>query len=438
MTGGKMMKTIQKFYEIEKTNGTNAKKEVLKKYSEDAQFKNTIKWYFDTLIVTGLAEKKLEKSKNAEINDETLRLVSSWELQDLLKYLEENNTGKDENAEVVVAFARKYDDETAEGIYRLATKSWDKGLGIGATTVRAVYGKDFLPNNHKVMLCKSYFDDPDYFIGKKFGIQLKCDGFRMTIIKKGNKVNVFSRSGKSQNGKFPLIEKDVLDAFPGQDVVLDGERMPVGFMEMDSKLQYKLVSNSTKKSGSKDVCLAVYDIVSLDEWLAQKSTTPFEKRYERYTEALTENDKQKFKYLFSLPCMYIGDDTKKIEEYLQWAKDNDKEGVIVKVLDSSYEWDRTMACAKVKTFNDIDLEIIGFAEGSGKHKGRLGAILVSYKGNVVRCGTGFSDQHRDEIWANQENYLGKIAEIVYFEESQNSAGEVSLRFPVFKCIKNGD
>jgi len=133
------MKTIQKFYEIEKTNGTNAKKEVLKKYSEDVQFKNTIKWYFDTLIVTGLAEKKLEKSKNAEINDETLRLVSSWELQDLLKYLEENNTGKDENAEAVVAFARKYDDDTAEGIYRLATKSWDKGLGIGATTVRAVW-----------------------------------------------------------------------------------------------------------------------------------------------------------------------------------------------------------------------------------------------------------------------------------------------------------
>lgn len=432
------LNTIQKFYEIENASGTNAKKEILEKYSDDIGFKNAIKWYFDNLIVTGLAQKKIEKSKSRNISEENKKRVTFWSLQNLLEYLEENNTGKDENADIVVAFASSFNEKEAEGIYRLATKSWDKGLGIGATTVRAVYGKDFLPNDHKVMLCKSYFDDPDYFIGKKFGIQLKCDGFRMTIIKKGNKVNVFSRSGKSQNGKFPLIEKDVINAFPNQDVVLDGERMPIGFMEMDSKLQYKLVSNSTKKGGSKDVCLAVYDIVSLDEWLAQKSTTPFEKRYERYTDALTKNDKQKFKYLFSLPCMYIGDDTKKIEEYLQWAKDNDKEGVIVKVLDSPYEWDRTMACAKVKTFNDIDLEITGFAEGSGKHKGRLGAILVSYKGNVVRCGTGFSDQQRDEIWANQENYLGKIAEIVYFEESQNSAGEVSLRFPVFKCIKNGD
>jgi hypothetical protein len=51
MTGGKTMKTIQKFYEIEKTNGTNAKKEVLKKYSEDVQFKIEFEHLFSSSYI---------------------------------------------------------------------------------------------------------------------------------------------------------------------------------------------------------------------------------------------------------------------------------------------------------------------------------------------------------------------------------------------------
>ena len=39
---------------------------------------------------------------------------------------------------------------------------------------------------------------------------------------------------------------------------------------------------------------------------------------------------------------------------------------------------------------------------------------------------------RDEIWNNQDKYLGKISEIQYFEETNNDEGGLSLRFPVFK------
>ena len=422
---------IEKFYEIEETKGTNAKKDVLRKYANDGAFTETLRWYFNNLIVTGLKEKKFQK----QVRLETIDSVdwSDWGIIDMLEYLNENNTGKDFDVGVIQAFAGQFDKKTAEGIIRIATKSWDKGLGIGRTTCNDVYGDDFIPM-HDVMLCENYFDDADYYVGKTFGTQVKLDGFRMTAFKQGSKVTILSRSGKDQTGKFPLIEKDIIEAFPNINVVLDGERQPLGFMEMDSKQQYKLVSNSTKKGGSTEVCFAVYDIMSLNEWQNKKCKDPYKVRYQNYMDII----QNKYKHLFALPCMYIGTDISEIENGLDWAKENEKEGIIVKDMDAMYEWDRTIACAKVKSFSDVDVQIGGFEEGKGRHKGSLGAIFFDYKGNKVKCGSGFSDVMRKEIWNNKSKYLGATVEIVYFEETQNRDGNFSLRFPVFKCVKDGN
>jgi len=66
----------------------------------------------------------------------------------------------------------------------------------------------------------------------------------------------------------------------------------------------------------------------------------------------------------------------------------------------------------------------------------LGALMVAYKGNTVKVGTGFLDEDREEIWDNQDKYMGKIATIKYFEESKNSKNDaLSLRFPVFMRMR---
>jgi DNA ligase-1 len=84
----------------------------------------------------------------------------------------------------------------------------------------------------------------------------------------------------------------------------------------------------------------------------------------------------------------------------------------------------------------VDLRIIGFEEGDGRLKGTLGRMNVDYKGNICGVGSGFTDEDRTFIWNNRDSLLGRIAEIQYFEESSNAkTGDVSLRFPVFKCIR---
>ena len=102
---------------------------------------------------------------------------------------------------------------------------------------------------------------------------------------------------------------------------------------------------------------------------------------------------------------------------------------------SPYHFGRTWDLLKIKLFKDCDLIITGFEEGTNKLQGTLGALILDYKGNELRCGSGFTDEQRKEIWENRDQYLGKIAEIKYFEETKNQNGGTSLRFPIFKDIR---
>ena len=119
-------KLIEKFYEIENCRGTNAKKDILRKYANDETFKQTLGWYFNNLIVTGLREKKIKNilKKKGGLDEDEMNDIKTWNLIDLLNYLNENNTGSDHDAFVVAYYAGLFDEKTREGIIKIATKSW--------------------------------------------------------------------------------------------------------------------------------------------------------------------------------------------------------------------------------------------------------------------------------------------------------------------------
>ena len=107
------------------------------------------------------------------------------------------------------------------------------------------------------------------------------------------------------------------------------------------------------------------------------------------------------------------------------------EGAMIN-LDKPYEFKRSKTLLKLKVMSTCDLRVIGFEEGDGKLKGTLGKVICNYKGYELGVGSGFSEAMRKEVWESQDKYLGVIAEIQYFEETNNDEGGLSLRFPVFK------
>lgn len=87
---------------------------------------------------------------------------------------------------------------------------------------------------------------------------------------------------------------------------------------------------------------------------------------------------------------------------------------------------------KVKKFYDFDLQVIGYEEGTGRNKGRLGAFVVDYKGNQVKVGSGYSDEERINFWNNRDELIGRVITVKYKEVSRDKkTGLESLQFPVY-------
>lgn len=82
---------------------------------------------------------------------------------------------------------------------------------------------------------------------------------------------------------------------------------------------------------------------------------------------------------------------------------------------------------KVKPVQSLDLEVLGWYRGKGKHAGRAGGITVLYKGVQTDVGTGFSDRERQEIADAGEAPCG-VAEVEFMELTSDG----KLREPRFK------
>lgn len=73
------------------------------------------------------------------------------------------------------------------------------------------------------------------------------------------------------------------------------------------------------------------------------------------------------------------------------------EGLMLRRAGSKYESGRSATLLKVKRFFDSEARVLQHLEGAGRHKGRLGALLVELEdGTTFSVGTGFSDAERED------------------------------------------
>lgn len=72
------------------------------------------------------------------------------------------------------------------------------------------------------------------------------------------------------------------------------------------------------------------------------------------------------------------------------------EGLMLRQPGSNYVAGRSSTLLKVKTFHDSEATVVGHQAGAGRHKGRLGALLVRLAdGTDFAIGTGFTDRERE-------------------------------------------
>ena len=103
------------------------------------------------------------------------------------------------------------------------------------------------------------------------------------------------------------------------------------------------------------------------------------------------------------------------------------EGLMLRQPGSKYEAGRSTTLLKVKSFRDAEAVVVSHQGGAGRHKGRLGALLVRMADGTEFCvGTGFSDAEREDPPA--------VGETISFRYQELSEAGVP-RFPSYVGVR---
>lgn len=103
------------------------------------------------------------------------------------------------------------------------------------------------------------------------------------------------------------------------------------------------------------------------------------------------------------------------------------EGQMIRYGICPYQHKRVDYLLKRKDFKDEDMEVISFEEGRGKASGLAVTCNVKHKsGQIFGAGfSGFSDEERKEIWNNQQDYIGLMANVKYLNTTEFGKGTIA-------------
>lgn len=384
-------------------------------------FKDILYFLLNPFITTGISEKKINKSVSP---------VRGYikDINGLMDYIKSNNTGKDNDLAICQGFISQHNTDKQEFIKSIITKSLK--LGIDATTVNKIYGEGFIPT-FDVMLGTS-IEKCKLPEGTYFSISHKLNGSRCVFYKG----EFYTRSGKQYTG-LEHIKNDLKRILINPNLVVDGELIRKNNDGVSDSENFQIgVGIANSKAETKDeLMLVIFDMITVSDFENGKSKYTYRER-KAELEALRETIEQLgIKNLAVVDMFYEGTDQSQIWKWLEYAEQNDLEGVILN-LDAPYECKRTKNLIKVKQFYTMDLEVVDVEEGSGRLKGTLGALVVDYKGNRVNVGSGFDDATRSNIWNSRDEIIGRVIEVKYKEISRDKkTGLESLQFPIFVAVR---
>lgn len=418
-----MEEVIRIFKQIQATSSLNEKKEIITANKDNKLFKKCLRFLLDGNITTGIAEKKY---------DSITVKTSDWfhcdidkEFCELLDYIKTHNTGRDEDIIQVQAWCCTMRDDVKDFVRGIITKSIR--LGSDAKLVnKCIPG---LIPTFDVMLGTS-IEKVKLNGNEWISISRKLNGTRCAFI--GNKC--MTRHGKEYTGLDHII-KD-LQRLVGTETFVDGELIYKNKEGLsDSEAFQKGTGIAMSKDDDKfELKFVVFDMFPLGEFWTGKSYESYILRKQDIVDLQKKIDSLHTENIEIVPICYEGTDHSEIWKWLDYAEENDWEGIILN-LDTPYECKRTKNLIKVKKFFSVDLKCTGIEEGSGRNKGTLGALVCDYKGYLVNVGSGFSDIDRKHFWSHPEDVVGHIVTVKYKEETKNKDGGISIQFPVFEAVR---
>ena len=281
------------------------------------------------------------------------------------------------------------------------------GSGISAPMLAQKYDKDGKQKGSKTLKQLG-------LEGKEIIVQPKLDGNRCMIKVENGKVEMFTRKGDLM----PVQLDHILNDIPRfeRNIILDGELFSneISFNTLNGLIK-RVKASPEEIEKRKFIKFHIYDVMTSDG-------------YEVRSRIVKEFESSN---IVAVPSFKIRANEEIIQEHLERFLNDGNEGLMIRVLGLPYDNKRSWQLMKVKVFEDSEFKLIGFDEDvRGNFVGAF--VLEDEKGNTFKAGSsGQSEDEREEMWKNQDKYIGKMATICFFGKSEYGVP----RFGKFKGIR---
>ena len=419
----------------------NDKLVLLKRFEQIDGFKEILRFIYNPYCKTGISSAK------ARCFTFSTAVYSDTTWQEAIEYYSKHQTGTEEDIRFGMHFVsgcmHRYGQDAARLAVALITQ--DLKIGVTATSLNKVYGKDFIPKIG-CMLGTPFGDVGSDRVAWPCIVTEKLDGVRRILIKENGVCRLFSRSGHEDTGLVEIMD----DAkYLPNNYVYDGELLAAGTFK-DCIAQRQATNSIANSKGMKTgLTFNVFDMIPLDEFYAGCSKEGALNRKIRLAATLMDPSLElideewesrirafgiytNLKTIKAVPILGLVhsiDAATPIAEKI-WRRGG--EGIMLNTVSGKYEIKRSKQLLKLKHTEEVVLPVVNMLEGTGKYEDSLGALVVQYKGGYVGVGSGFTDDQRHDIWEHPSKYIGRKIEIETFGESINAQGFVSLNCPVFK------
>jgi DNA ligase 1 len=266
-------------------------------------------------------------------------------------------------------------------------------------------------------------------------VSRKLDGVRcICIIDTSGNISFYSRTGK----QFTTlgIVADGISSLGISGVVFDGE---LCLIDEDGNEDFQGIMKQLRKKDHNipNPSYKIFDCLRIQDFNQKKSIAPLSKRLGHLDRYMQLNE---------CPCLSILEQEKVRDDdhFQEWITKSNKvgwEGVMLRK-DAPYKGKRSKDLLKYKAFHDDEYEVVGVENGPFRYvkdgaeceEDMLSCIFIKHKDHLVRVGSGFTIEQRQDFYKNPDKINGKVATVQYFEETKNQEGGISLRFPTFKVL----
>jgi len=229
----------------------------------------------------------------------------------------------------------------------------------------------------------------------EFYVELKCDGSFAYLVKNaGEPPQAITRAGSCYPTDF---SREVATGLPDGFVAVGEMLVYEDGVLLDRKTGNGIL-NSVLKGGelaeNQTVKMTAWDCLTVEDFKAGVSARKYYQRIdllEHITKSMSNVEVVERHLVNSLEEAY--------KIYSKFTSEG-MEGAVIKVTDFLWKDGTSKNCVKLKIEFEVDLQVIGMTEGTGKAKGMMGSFTVASSDRLLvsDLGTGFSNEQRKAWW----------------------------------------